>query len=200
MCSPPKLPPEIFQQLCAFPDPMKVNDVSESYLAFDAVYGKPTSEKFRPKSKSPASAQKPAQKPFRLAAETVIDAVVCGECLKPRCVYSVRRLTQEQFQCLARLKQDILYVCGGPSELSDVCCVEPNITCNSIISVHYFSCRKKFQTCCHVCGCFGDLVPITDEMRRQFQTIHPVCVECKQTGKTERTRGPRFVGQKRKRK
>ena len=37
-----------------------------------------------------ASAQKPAQKPFRLAAETVVDAVVCGEC---RCMSSVRRLT-----------------------------------------------------------------------------------------------------------
>lgn len=36
----------------------------------------------------------------------------------------------------------------------------------------YFSCRKKFQICCHICGSFVDLVPITDEKRRKFQTIH----------------------------
>lgn len=36
---PPKLPPQVFQQLCAFPDTMKANDSSQSYLPFE-VYGK----------------------------------------------------------------------------------------------------------------------------------------------------------------
>ncbi len=120
MCLPPKLPLEIFQQLCAFPDPMKANGSSESYLPFENVYGKPTSEIFRPSLKSKPTTS--SEKPFRLAAETVTDAVVCGECLKPRCVYSIRRLTREEFQRLGRVKEDILFVCGGPlfSEMSDL--------------------------------------------------------------------------------
>lgn len=202
MCLPPKLPPEIFQQLHFFPDPMKVKDSSESFLPFKSVYGNATSEKFRPSLKLQPTT---SEKPFRLAGETVTDAVVCGECLKPRCVYSIRRLTQEEFQSLAQLKEDVLYVCGGTlfpetSDLSQLCCVEPNINCNSTISVHYFSCRKKFDLCCYSCGSFGDLVPIEDERRRKFQTIHPVCSDCKENGITERTRGPRFTGQKRKKR
>ena len=79
MCFPLRLPLEVFQQLSPFPDPMKVSENSESYLSFDNVYGKTTSEKFRPSLKSRLSST--SDKPFRLAAETVADAVVCGECL-----------------------------------------------------------------------------------------------------------------------
>ncbi len=104
---------------------------------------------------------------------------------------------------LGRVKEDVLYVCDSTlfdftSELAMICCVELNVNCNSDMTSHYYSCKKKFQVCCYVCGCFGDLVLITDERRRQFQSIHPICTECKANGKDEGTRGPRFVGQKRK--
>ena len=52
--------------------------------------------------------------------------------------------------------------------------------------------------CCYVCGAFGDLCPVSDEMKRSYQSVHPVCNEYSATGKKERTRGPRFTGRKRK--
>lgn len=201
MCLPPKLPLEIFQQLHQFPDPMKSDESSESFVPFDTVYGQATTEKFRPSLKAkPCTSD---DKPFRLTAETVCDAVVCTECLKPRCIYGIRKLTPAEFQQVACAKEDTLYVCGSPlfvdtSELTKICCVEPNVNCNSNMSNHYYSTRKKFQVCCYSCGSFGDLVPIPDETRRRFQSIHPVCTECKESGKSERTRGPRMAGQKRK--
>ena len=76
ICLPPKLPQEIFQQLHPFPDPMKATENSESYLPFHSVYGKETSEKFRPSLKSVPPTT--SEKPFRCTAETVADAVVCG--------------------------------------------------------------------------------------------------------------------------
>ena len=127
--------------------------------------------KYRPSIKAkPCTSD---NKPFRIATETVCDAVVCTECLKPRCIYSIRRLKQDEFQMLGSVKEDILYVCGSvlfveTTALANICCVEPNVNCNSEISHHYFSCRKKFQECCYICGSFGDLIPISDERRRQF--------------------------------
>ncbi len=48
ICSVPRLPPEVFQQLSSFPDPMKATEKSEAYLPFESVYGQTTTEKFRP--------------------------------------------------------------------------------------------------------------------------------------------------------
>jgi len=50
----------------------------------------------------------------------------------------------------------------------------------------------------YVCASLSDLVPIPEERARSFQFIHPICVDCKENGKTERTRGKRLAGQKRK--
>ena len=51
--------------------------------------------------------------------------------------------------------------------------------------------------CCYNCGVFGDLKPISDEMKRSFQSVHPICTNCSTRGKKERTRGPKFAGTKR---
>ena len=62
MCSVPRLPPEVFQQLSSFPDPIKATEKSESYIPFDSVYGQTTTEKFRPSLKlKPCT---PDKKPF----------------------------------------------------------------------------------------------------------------------------------------
>ena len=47
------------------------------------------------------------------------------------------------------------------------------------------------------CGVFGDLKPISDEMKRSFQSVHPICTNCSTQGNKERTRGPKFAGTKR---
>ena len=43
---------------------------------------------------------------------------------------------------------------------------------------------------------YGDLIPISDEMKTSYQSVHPVCTMCSAEGKNVRTRGPRH-GKKR---
>ncbi len=84
----------MFNQLNFFPDPEKKPASDE----FASCWGKSTSEKDRPslasKKSTPAKSTAKVAKPFRMTAETACDMVVCGECLKPRCMYSKRKLTK----------------------------------------------------------------------------------------------------------
>lgn len=57
---------------------------------------------------------------------------------------------------------------------------------------------QSVKSCCHICGALGDIKPISDELKRSFQTVHPICTNCSAHGKKESTRGPRFTGKKRK--
>ena len=76
-------------------------------------------------------------------------------------------------------------------------CPEQNQSCEEIVSTHYYSSRLQREMCCYNCGIFGDLKPISDEMKRSFQSVHPICTDCSTQGKKERTRGPKFAGTKR---
>lgn len=161
ICRQPRLPSEVFLQLHHFPDPLrKLN--SESYMDFHDVWGTSTTEKDRP---SLATKKSPDQSPIRKSGEAVRELVICGECLKVRCVYSAKTLTKEQLLEFRRCKEDNMYVCGTtviPQEnpLKEICYFEAGINCDSVISPHYFSSRHKFPQVCYVCGVFSDLVPI----------------------------------------
>ena len=202
ICKSPRLPPDVFEKLSLFPDPMK-KTASESYKDFTEVWGKTTSESDRPSLSLKKSKEKSA-KPFRMTAETVCDVIVCGECLKPRCVYSKKKLSKNEHSQLQILKQDYFYCCGGTifpenSDIKSLCCIELLTSCNEDVSPHYFAAKFNNSICCYHCGAYGDLRTISEEMRRRYQTVHPVCNECYAIGFKERTRGPRFCGQKRKR-
>ena len=93
ICESPRLPQTEFSRLNFFPDPMK-KPASDSYLSFEDVWGKETSKKDRPSCTPPKKPKEKPKKPFRMTAETVSDYVVC---LKPRCVYSSKRLTHAQY-------------------------------------------------------------------------------------------------------
>ena len=198
----PRLPQTEFSRLNFFPDPMK-KPASDSYLSFEEVWGKETSEKDRPSCTPPKKPKEKPKKPFRMTAETVCDYVVCMECLKPRCVYSSKRLTHAQYAQLQCYKEEFLYSCGGSiipeeSSLATLCCTELISGCHENITPNYYASRLTNPPCCYVCGAFGDLCPVLDEMKHSYQSVHPVCNECSATGKKERTRGPQFTGRKRK--
>ena len=202
ICESPRLPQTEFSRLNFFPDPMK-KPASDSYLSFEEVWGKETSEKDRPSCTPPKKPKEKPKKPFRMTAETVCDYVVCMECLKPRCVYSSKRLTHAQYAQLQCYKEEFLYSCGGSiipeeSSLAMLCCTELISGCHENITPNYYASRLTNPPCCYVCGAFGDLCPVSDEMKRSYQSVHPVCNEYSATGKKERTRGPRFTGRKRK--
>lgn len=98
ICQPPRLPQEEFEKLSFFPDPTKKLG-SDSYLEFKEVWGKSTTEKDRPSISTKKGKEKP-KKPFLMTAETVCDLIVCGECLKPRCVNSIGKLTKNEYAVL----------------------------------------------------------------------------------------------------
>ncbi len=201
-----RLPCDVFDKLNFFPDPER-KPASNSYNEFESSWGKSTSEKDRPslasRKSTPTKSTAKVSKSFRMTAETVCDVLVCGECLKPRCVYSKRKLTKDEFNKLAIYKENFLYCCGGsifPEEDEDInllCAHEILDGCNDNISPHYYASRLKNTPCCYHCGSYGDLRSISDAMKKNYQTIHPVCSECYETGIKERTRGPRFGGKKR---
>lgn len=200
LCKPPRLPLDVFKKLKAFPDPMKKVG-SDRYEDFNDIYGKPTTEKYLPSVSQQKLKEKP-KKPFRMTAETVCSIMICGECLKPRCFYSSRKLSRSEQIELHQCKEDYLYTCGGtviPDDhsLFSVCSSEIIQNCEEPVSPHYFSCRLQCVLCCYSCGAFADLVPIPDEMKKGFQSVHPICTECKAQGKKERTRGPKYAGRKR---
>lgn len=105
--------------------------------------------------------------PFRLSGETVRNIVICGECLKPRCVYAQRMLSKERIAELEVFKEEHIFVCGSTfippeSNLFSICFVE-NSNCDSDVSPQYYSSRLNLQKCCYVCASLSELVPIPEE-------------------------------------
>ena len=112
ICKPPRLPSIVCAKLSFFPDPLK-KSASNSYQDFSDIWGKNTSEKDRPSLASSKKGKEKVKILFRISAETVCDILICDVCLKPRCVYSRRRLTKSECTQLQCYKVDHLYNCGG---------------------------------------------------------------------------------------
>ena len=199
MCKPPRLPREVF----TFFQIQRKNLQVILTVNFQILGGGlPSSEKERPSLASKKSTSKKSTvKPFQMTAETLCDLVVCGECLKPRCLYSKRKLTREEFNKLKTYEEEFLYSYGGTiipetdTDITSLCAHEILDSCSDNISPHYYAPRLKNIHCCMLS--YAALRSISDEMKRSFQTIHPVCTECYAAGIKERTRGPRFAGKKR---
>ena len=70
------------------PDPQPNQADQNHYLPFSALFGVDTEEKFRPSSAAKAANEDPDRTSFDFTAARARDIVLCGECLKPRIVYS----------------------------------------------------------------------------------------------------------------
>ena len=107
-------PPRIsdFDQVHFLPDPEPTLDKLH-YLPFDQMYGKKTSDKYRP-SRQSDSTEKETDKDHRalLIAGRVRDVILCSECSKPRCVFAATRLTFEEEIQLQHVKDEGVYTCG----------------------------------------------------------------------------------------
>ena len=93
---------------------------------------------------------------------------------------------------MALLVEQADYTCGSaliPPDhvLFGTCSLIKKITCVNPVVPYYFGSRAKFPVVCYNCGDVEPL-PITAEMKENFQTIHPVCAACKARGVKERTR------------
>ncbi|XP_070547345.1 uncharacterized protein [Ptychodera flava] len=201
LCKPPRLPQDVFQGIHKLPDPVPTED-GDHFKSFEELYGTETTEKFRPSLVSKQTALAQRDFGFRLSGETVRRTILCTECSKPRCVYSPKKLVEAERQSLEQILDTIDYTCGTSAipeshKLHKVCLFE-NVTCGNSITPHYYSSRLKFPLVCHVCGTPDDLVPIQDDWKESYQSIHPVCHQCKSIGHEERTRNKSKVGGKKK--
>ena len=126
ICSPPRLPPEIFSQLFHLPDPVPAS--SDHYKPFEEVYGTHTTEKHRP---SFSESRKSGHGiPFSPNAQTARKLIMCTECLKPRVLYAQRKLSHNDE---AFLQQKTT---STESDLEGLIRILSQTTPNSIESTH----------------------------------------------------------------
>ncbi|KAI8516352.1 hypothetical protein Bbelb_049330 [Branchiostoma belcheri] len=206
ICKKPKLPPEVFNQLKNFPDPV-ADGTGEHYRPFIEVYGTATSEGYRPSLKD--SRAKDHGMPFSPCAENTRGVLACLDCGKPRTIHSQRALTAVQKKDLDSLKEDSMYTCGVcwvPEDhpLREICYVSRALSCDRPVEQYYYSTRLKAPAAlrailplvCWQCGA-EETLPIPVEKMQQFQSVHPVCQVCKSAGVMERTRGRKKMKRRR---
>ena len=111
-----------------------------------------------------------------------------------RCIYAAKKIDHDQKIELNELKEIAEFTCGGiliPSDsiLFNSIIVQPAVTCAAPVVSHYHSSRLGLPPVCHSCGT-THIIPISNELKRKFQSVHPVCGECKTVKNVnERTRG-----------
>ena len=77
-----------------------------------------------------------------------------------------------------------------------ICIVLP-VNCSNEVTAHYYSSRMKFVQLCYVCGS-SEIIPISEELKTNYQSAHPVCGVCKRKGYEERTRNKTKVQNKKR--
>ena len=135
---PIQIAPEDFSLLHYLPLPL-LDDSKTAYLPFEEVYGKEPSDKDRPSSKSTSNseaAEVDAKHKALLKNTKVRQLIFCEECLKPRCIYAVSRLSKEEEIIIERVRETKTYTCGSvlfppDSPLRDTIIVRQNWLCRS---------------------------------------------------------------------
>lgn len=81
-------------------------------------------------------------------------AVTCGECFKPRCVFSEAVLSEEDMLC----ELESSYTCGiilfpPTSPYHSTIVIRANLSCRDCVEAQYYSaCLIKFKPVCSHCG------------------------------------------------
>ena len=185
ICAPPQLPAEVFETLHHIPDP--VPDVTgEHYKEFETLYGSCTMEKYCPSlvEKSRKSHGMPFQ-PNAQFARCVCKTLQCSECLKPRVLYSQRKLRVQEVESLKDQLTGMMYSCGSllsellgqeisPEQTNIVSrvFVRANLACTDPVETAYYSSGVFDDVCIH-CGDPNDIV-----RGEEAADILPTCMNC----------------------
>lgn len=184
ICRPPWLAQEVFRELHHLPD--LVPEDCLHYKSFSDLYGTLTSEQHRPSLKKNASLSHGI--PFSPNAQTAREIILCCECLKPRVVYSQRKLSIWDERALVHTVEGIFFTCGSSLQglelevqsgedpsvatLFSQVFVRANLTCDMPVEVPYYS-SEQFAMICTSCGCNTDV---------QVEGQYPLCGYCKGRG------------------
>nr|XP_022291341.1 uncharacterized protein LOC111102766 [Crassostrea virginica] len=174
-------------------------------LPFIEVYGQNTDDTYMQSAQvleNPATVNDQRNREV-FKTQKVCGIVVCEEYLKPRCIYSDKKLTREQEELLLRLMEDHLYTCGNSLVPEDV--VDPGIfvreaiNCTTEVETFYFSTSLKhyLPPVCVPCGSVDNLLEETDpyisSLYEQYSVVRPICENCKTIGRDARTWGKIFA-------
>ncbi|KAK3106649.1 hypothetical protein FSP39_024523 [Pinctada imbricata] len=121
------------------------------------------------------------------------DVLYCGECSKPRIVYSNSKLDRAQEEILKQIQENGGYTCGCgvPEDCGLV--VRKCLTCASEVEVIYYSGNLKhfLPPCCIYCGDREHLLDDSDEYIEQlyedYSVIRPLCASCRDKGLDAKT-------------
>ncbi|XP_056009061.1 uncharacterized protein LOC130051279 [Ostrea edulis] len=167
---------------------------------FLEVYGRETNDNHRPGA-APANAQSEVDRQNRelFKSQKVRDVVFCGECSKPRCVYSNKKMTTEQEELLRRIKEDRFYSCGGsllPADSDNLgLVVKESVSCSSEVETNYFttSLRHYLPPICIHCGSAENLLddsdPYISSLYEEYSVVRPICFQCRNAGKDTKNLG-----------
>ena len=177
VCNSPRLDLTTFSTLNWLPDPECCAIDANKFLPFGSLYGKETTEKFRPSLKD----KKEEDKGRDFSASKARNVIICGECLKPRIVYAQYVLTPAQKTCVERAKESADYVCGAPllPDEHATLYVRVGLQCASPIETAYYSSNLSLPLICYYCGCFN--AERDSELLKSFRSVMPLCQQCKST-------------------
>lgn len=120
---------------------------SDSYQDFSDIWGKNTSKKDRPSLASSKKGKEKVKILFRMSAETVCDILICDVCLKSR----------SSLQLWGRNHTQKLWTVD--------------------IVLPWTSWWVYWWCCCYHCGAFGDLRPITVELKHNYVSNCAPCLQ-----------------------
>lgn len=201
---PVQVSPEVFDSLSFLPLPL-LNATKDKYLKFDEVIGKPLSEKDRPSYvPKPSDEAKEIDKNNRkLLVKAKVRAVIeCTNCFKPRCVYSISKLSAEEVIAVNRMKESRFYSCGSAlfpqdSPLISSVVVKEAVTCACPMELQYYNAvLTHFPQVCYYCATEQCLLDdeTTLDLRKNYAVVLPLCFICKAGGKTHFCKLPSKVG------
>ena len=105
-----------FSSLTFLPLPLLDKSNKEHYQKFRDLYGQLSTEVDRPSlvpTPSEESKERDKGRKAILVCGKVRCTVTCGECHKPRCVYSMSKLIAQETSHVAVVKNSNLYTCGA---------------------------------------------------------------------------------------
>ena len=65
---------------------------------------------------------------------------------------------------------------------------QPNATCAASVVAHLYFARAKYPLFCYNCGT-EDVQPVSNELKQQLYSVHPLCEDCRSKNVKECTCG-----------
>ena len=184
LCKPPRLPASQFESLSWLPDPAEDETNPWHYKQYCDVKGTATTDGHRPslqKQAGSAEAEKQGCTTAMFTAQRVRGVVDCGECAKPRCIFSKNALAPLELTELFSAVHDTDYTCGSPllpdnHPLAGKVFVRTTLRCQDTVELAYYSSKLNLPGIC--CYCTNESASRPQEFLAQFFTVLPICGAC----------------------